>query len=148
MRVVLQRVSQAEVKISGTVKGKIGKGILALLGIGTEDSEEDARWLAAKISGLRIFEDENGKMNHSLQDIGGELMVISQFTLLGDCRKGRRPSFTDAAPPEKAQALYDYFIEACRKQGHTVATGEFQAMMDISLVNQGPVTFIVDSPSR
>ena len=148
MRAVLQRVSQAEVKISGKVKGKIGKGILALLGIGTEDSEEDARWLAAKISGLRIFEDENGKMNRSLQDIGGDLMVISQFTLLGDCRKGRRPSFTDAAPPEKAQALYDYFIEACRNQGHIVATGEFQAMMDITLVNQGPVTLIVDSPSR
>ncbi len=148
MRVVLQRVSQAEVKISGTVKGKTGKGTLVLLGVGVDDSEEDARWLAAKVCGLRIFEDENGKMNRSLQDIGGELMIISQFTLLGDCRKGRRPSFTGAAPPEKAQALYDCFVGECRRHGHPVVTGEFQAMMDITLVNQGPVTFIVDSLNR
>lgn len=125
--------------------GQIGPGLLVLLGVSASDEENDADYLSDKIAHLRIFQDDAGKMNRSLIDTGGEMLVVSQFTLLGDCRKGRRPSFVEAAPPEKAERLYDYFVDRVRLNGISVATGQFQAMMAVSLVNDGPVTLIVES---
>jgi len=145
MRVVIQRVGQARVEVEGAVTGQIGEGLLVLLGIAREDTRADADYLVEKTVGLRIFLDEAGKMNRSLAETGGALLVVSQFTLYGDCRKGRRPSFDQAAAPEKARELYEYFVEATRAKGFTVATGVFQASMQVSLTNSGPVTLICES---
>ena len=148
MRAVVQRVKGAQVRVGGATVGEIEKGLLVLLGVENNDSLEDVYYLTAKILELRIFEDEASKMNLSVQDIRGEIMVVSQFTLLGDCRKGRRPSFTDAAPPHHANELYEQFVSHVSKSHLKVATGEFQAMMEVHLVNDGPVTFILDSRKR
>ncbi len=145
MRAVIQRVKQSSVSVNHQIIGEIGKGLLVLLGVAKEDSEKDADFLADKIVNLRIFEDENNKMNRSLIDTGGEMLVVSQFTLLGDCRKGRRPSFTEAAEPDKANALYEYFVRQVKQKGIRVQTGQFRAMMDVALINDGPVTLIVES---
>jgi len=145
MRVVLQRVTEARVKVEGQVVGSIGPGLVALLGIARTDTRSDAEYLADKVAGLRIFPDEEGKMNRSLKDTGGSLLVVSQFTLYGDCRKGRRPSFDLAAPPEQARALYEYFLQSARARNVPVEAGVFQAMMAVHLVNDGPVTIICDS---
>jgi D-aminoacyl-tRNA deacylase len=147
MRAVLQRVRSAQVEVEGRITGRIGAGLLVLLGVAKSDTEQDARFLADKIVNLRIFGDENGKMNRSLLDTGGALLAVSQFTLYGDCRKGRRPSFDAAAPAETARALYESFVEAVRAQGVTVETGVFQAHMLVSLANDGPVTLLVESSS-
>lgn len=147
MRVVLQRVSRAEVRIDGEVVGRIGRGLLILLGIARSDTLEDARWLAEKIVGLRIFNDHQGKMNQDLTEVQGSVLVVSQFTLYGDCRKGRRPSFVAAAPPETAIPLYEAFIQCVRALGVPVETGRFGAMMEVELVNDGPVTLILDRGS-
>ena len=148
MKTVIQRVSNASVSIEGVVKGEIQKGFLILLGITHTDTEKDVKWMVDKVSGLRVFEDENGKMNLSLQDVGGELLIVSQFTLYGDARKGRRPSFVEAARPEKAVPLYEKFIALAKEKGINVATGEFGADMKVNLVNDGPVTLIIDSPEK
>jgi D-aminoacyl-tRNA deacylase len=148
MLAVVQRVSRASVRIAGRVVGDIGLGLLVLLGVGQEDDAEDARWLAEKIIGLRIFSDAAGKMNLGLADVAGSLLIVSQFTLYGDCRKGRRPSFIAAAGPEKAIPLYEQFINAARALGVNVQTGEFGADMDVELVNAGPVTLILESKER
>ncbi len=145
MRAVIQRVNRAQVQVEGRMTGEIGKGLLVLLGVGREDAPRDADYLLDKILNLRIFEDPEGKMNLSLLDVGGGLMVISQFTLYADCRKGRRPSFTDAGPPEEARKLYDYFVAQAEARGMKVATGIFQALMEVELVNFGPVTILLDS---
>jgi D-aminoacyl-tRNA deacylase len=145
MRVVVQRVSRARVTVEGRVSGEIGSGLVALLGVGREDTSSVAASMAEKVSNLRIFEDQNGKMNRSLVDVKGSALVISQFTLYGDARGQRRPSFINAAPPEKAAALYEEFNAALRALGVTVATGIFQAMMSVELVNEGPVTILLDS---
>jgi D-aminoacyl-tRNA deacylase len=145
MRVVVQRVSRARVTVEGRVSGEIGSGLVALLGVGREDTSSVAASMAEKVSNLRIFEDQNGKMNRSLIDVKGSALVISQFTLYGDARGQRRPSFINAAPPEKAAALYEEFNAALRALGVTVATGIFQAMMSVELVNEGPVTILLDS---
>lgn len=145
MRAVVQRVSRAKVTVSGYVTGEIGHGLLVLLGVGGNDQEVDADYLAEKIVGLRIFEDEHGKMNRSVSEVGGAVLVVSQFTLYGDVRKGRRPSFDDAARPEKARELYEYFVGRVRTGGLTCETGRFQEMMEVELVNEGPVTILVDS---
>ncbi len=145
MRAVVQRVTQSSVSVSGQVVGRIGPGLLVLLGVARRDTEKDADFLAEKIIHLRIFEDEDGKMNRSLADIHGQMLVVSQFTLLGDCRKGRRPSFAQAAPPDMAESLYRYFVDRIREKRISVQTGRFRAMMEVSLVNDGPVTFIVES---
>jgi len=145
MRAVIQRVSRAQVRVEGQIVGEIGKGILLLLGVGKADTKAQADSLLEKLVNLRIFEDEAGKMNLSLLDAGGALMVISQFTLYADCRKGRRPSFTDAGSPEEAKALYEYFISRARGRGLVVASGIFQALMEVELVNFGPVTILLDS---
>jgi D-tyrosyl-tRNA(Tyr) deacylase len=145
MRAVVQRVKEAGVSVKGTLLGKLGKGVVVLLGIGQDDKEEDADYLLSKIINLRIFEDTQGKMNLSLKDVNGEMMVISQFTLYGDCRKGRRPSFIMAAEPSLAKKLYDYFIKQGEKAGIKTVAGKFQAMMDVNLINEGPVTLILDS---
>jgi D-tyrosyl-tRNA(Tyr) deacylase len=145
MRAVLQRVRQARVRVGDEVTGEIGPGLLVLLGVAQGDTPEQARWLAEKVVGLRIFQDGEGKMNRDVAEAGGAVLVVSQFTLYGDCRKGRRPSFVGAAPPETAVPLYETFIEAVRALGVPVATGRFGAMMDVELVNAGPVTLIVDS---
>ncbi len=145
MRAVIQRVKQSAVTVDGRIVGDIGPGLLVLLGIADDDGSTDASVLADKITGLRIFEDEAGKMNRSLVDIHGEMLVVSQFTLLGDCRKGRRPSFTNAAPPDLANRLYTDFIDNVKQIGVSVKTGIFGAMMDVSLVNDGPVTLILDT---
>jgi D-tyrosyl-tRNA(Tyr) deacylase len=143
--VVIQRVTECEVHVDDQTIGRIGPGLLVLLGVSRADEEKDADYLADKIAHLRIFEDDDGKMNHSLVDTGGEMLIVSQFTLLGNCRKGRRPSFVQAAPPEKAERLYDYFVYQVRLKGVSVATGQFQAKMAVSLVNDGPVTLILES---
>ena len=145
MRAVLQRVRQARVEVEGQVVGSIGRGLVVLLGIARTDTPADADYLAEKILGLRIFPDEEGKMNRGLTDIGGSLLVISQFTLYGDTRKGRRPSFDQAAPPEQARGLYDYFLEVVRSRAVPCQAGIFQAMMDVHLINEGPVTIICES---
>jgi D-aminoacyl-tRNA deacylase len=145
MRAVLQRVSSAQVTVAGEVVGRIGQGLLVLLGVALGDEEQDARYLAEKTAQLRIFEDEAGKMNRSLEDIGGELLAVSQFTLLADCRQGRRPGFSAAAPPATAQALYERFVAILRQRGLAVATGVFQAEMAVQLINDGPVTVLLDS---
>ncbi len=145
MRMVIQRVTEASVTVDGNVIGSIGKGIAVLLGVAKGDTEQDADFLANKLVNLRIFEDDAGKMNLSVQEIGGEILVVSQFTLLGDCRKGRRPGFSDAAPPDEADRLYQYFVEQVRRLGVHVATGQFQAMMLVKIYNDGPVTFVIES---
>lgn len=145
MRAVLQRVSSASVTVEGTTVGRIGPGLMILLGVEKGDGEEDARTLAKKTAGLRIFEDKNEKMNLSVGEAGGAVLVVSQFTLLADCRKGRRPGFSQAAPPQEADALYRRFVELLRQEGLEVATGVFQAMMDVQLINNGPVTMLLDS---
>jgi D-aminoacyl-tRNA deacylase len=145
MRAVVQRVSRARVKVSGKVTGQVGTGVVILLGVGREDTPAVAIALAEKTANLRIFRDENEKMNRSLLDIGGSALVVSQFTLYGDARGGRRPSYVAAAPPERAKALYEEFCEALRKLGVTVETGIFQAMMSVELTNEGPVTILLDS---
>ena len=145
MRALIQRVSQARVVVEDEVTGEIGTGLLVLLGVAADDQEKQLRWLADKIVGLRIFEDEAGKMNLSLADVGGAMLVVSQFTLFGDCRKGRRPSFIDAAPPEKGEAMYNQFVDYVRSQGVTVGTGRFRAHMEVELTNDGPVTIWIDT---
>jgi D-tyrosyl-tRNA(Tyr) deacylase len=144
LRAVVQRVSSGSVTVDGKISGEIGVGMLVLLGVAHSDTESHADRLAEKLAHLRFFKDDAGKMNLSCLDIGGEALVVSQFTLYGDCRKGRRPSYTDAAEPEKAERLYGYFIEKMRGYGLKVASGIFGAMMKVSLVNEGPVTLIVD----
>jgi D-tyrosyl-tRNA(Tyr) deacylase len=145
MRAVVQRVSRAKVTFESETTGEIGLGLLVLLGVAGTDAKSDADYLVEKIVNLRIFEDADDKMNLSLLDIKGELLVVSQFTLYGDTRRGRRPSFIDAAPPEKANELYQYFVQKARARVSKVGTGRFQAMMDVELVNEGPVTIILDS---
>jgi D-tyrosyl-tRNA(Tyr) deacylase len=146
MRIVVQRVAQSNVKVDNKIVGKIDKGFLVLLGIKVTDTKEDVDYLVRKLVNLRIFTDENDKMNLSLKDVNGELLIVSQFTLYGDCKKsGNRPSFSDSAKPEIAIPLYEYFIEECKKQISVVQTGIFGAKMDVSLVNDGPVTIILDS---
>jgi D-tyrosyl-tRNA(Tyr) deacylase len=157
MRAVVQRVARASVSVkdehgttsttstTNTIVGVIGKGLVVLLGVGRGDIEKDAEYLAQKIVNLRIFEDENDKMNISLLDIKGQLLVVSQFTLYGDCRKGKRPSYERAAIPEQAVAIYERFVDCCKSYGLTVETGKFQAMMQVELVNDGPVTLLLDS---
>lgn len=145
MRAVIQRVSHCEVTVGTDTAGRIGPGLLVLLGVRTGDTEADADYLADKTGNLRIFPDEADRMNLSVIDTGGEVLVVSQFTLYGDCRKGRRPSYNDAARPEVAERLYDYYVAALHKLGTRVATGRFQAMMAVGLVNEGPVTILLDS---
>lgn len=145
MRAVIQRVSQASVSVAGEIQGKIGRGLVVLLGIRRGDNETDLRWLADKIVNLRIFGDQDGKMNLSVADIDGEVLIISQFTLYGDCKKGRRPGFSGAAPPEIAEPIYNKFIEAVKTHRLRVANGIFQAEMAVELTNDGPVTLLVDS---
>ena len=145
MRAVIQRIKESSVKVEGQIIGQTGLGLLVLLGVAQGDGPSDADYLANKIINLRIFEDQNGKMNRSLLDAGGEMMVVSQFTLLADCRKGRRPSFVEAAEPKLATELYEYFVEQVRSRGINVATGRFGAMMDVALVNEGPVTILLES---
>lgn len=148
MRVVVQRVTYARVEVDSRVVGEIGRGMLVLLGVAKGDTQADADYLAGKVPQLRIFSDDAGKMNLSVIETGGAMLVVSQFTLYGDCRKGRRPGFDAAALPGDARALYEYFVEAVRRTGLRVETGEFQADMAVSLLNDGPVTFIVESGSR
>ncbi|HWR34891.1 MAG TPA: D-aminoacyl-tRNA deacylase [Clostridia bacterium] len=145
MRAVVQRVSRARVSVNGEVTGQIGTGLLVLLGVGQTDSEPAADYLAEKIAGLRVFEDTEGKMNLSIADVGGAMLAVSQFTLFGDVRRGKRPSFDEAARPERAKELYDYFVEKIRAAGLRCETGVFQATMDVELVNAGPVTILLDS---
>lgn len=145
MRVVLQRVKEAHVDVAGATVGSIDRGLLVLLGVASTDRQEDADYLAEKVIHLRIFPDDAQRMNRSLLDVGGALLVVSQFTLYGDCRKGRRPSFDQAAPPDQARGLYEHFVEKLRLRNLMVQTGVFQAEMEIHLINDGPVTFVLDS---
>ena len=145
MRAVVQRVSRASVTVTSEVVGQIGEGLLVLLGVSNEDSVSDSVYLAEKISTLRIFDDDDGKMNKSIVDVGGDILVVSQFTLYGDVRRGRRPSWSDAAPPDKAAALYEDFVSNLKKYVRRVETGTFRAMMQVELVNDGPVTLLIDS---
>ncbi len=145
MRAVVQRVSRAQVTVADELTGAVNKGLLVLVGVTEGDTEKDAQYLADKVTGLRIFEDENGKMNLSVKDVGGEILSVSQFTLYGDCRKGKRPSFDKAARPEAANMLYEKFNELCRQQGVQVETGVFRSHMQVELVNDGPVTILLDS---
>ncbi|WP_252502861.1 D-aminoacyl-tRNA deacylase [Sporosarcina sp. Marseille-Q4943] len=145
MKVVLQRSGNASVTVDGEVTGSIRKGYVLLVGITHDDTEQDADYIAKKVAGLRLWEDEEGKMNRSIDEVDGEILSVSQFTLYGDVRKGRRPSFIEAARPEKAQPIWNYFNEALREQGLKVETGVFGAMMDVSLINDGPVTIIIES---
>ncbi len=148
MRAVVQRVSRAQVAVKQEITGQIGPGLLVLLGIAREDSEVDVIYLAEKIAGLRVFEDEQGRMNLNVSDVGGSLLAVSQFTLYGDVRRGKRPSFDAAAPPEKARALYDLFVAQIRAAGLRCETGRFQEMMKVELVNEGPVTILLDSAKQ
>jgi len=145
MRAVVQRVTRAQVAVNGEITGQIGLGLLVLLGVGQDDSEADATYLAEKIAGLRVFEDEQGKMNRSARDAGGSVLAVSQFTLYGDVRRGKRPSFDAAAPPETARRLYEFFVEQIRAAGVRCETGRFQETMKVELVNEGPVTILLDS---
>ena len=145
MRAVIQRVKRSSVRVKDKIIGEIDSGLLVLLGISKTDKPKDADYLAEKITGLRVFEDNNAKMNLSLLDTGKEMLVVSQFTLLGDCRKGRRPSFIQAADPDKAKELYEYFISQVRLKGIKVKTGQFRALMSVSLINDGPVTLVIES---
>ncbi len=145
MKAVLTRVKSASVAIGGNVVGSIGKGFLILLGVGPEDTEAQCRYLAEKALGLRVFEDENGKMNLGLADVGGQVLVVSQFTLYGNCRKGRRPSFTDAAGPELGNAMYERFLSICQELGYPPQHGQFGADMQVESINDGPVTLILDT---
>ena len=144
MKFVIQRVNHAEVKVDGETVGKIGKGFLVLIGVGREDTKEDADWYLKKLLGLRIFEDENGKTNLSLKDVSGELLLVSQFTLYANCKKGNRPSFIEAGEPDKAEALYEYMIEEASKSVPVVQHGSFGADMKVSLINDGPFTILLD----
>jgi D-aminoacyl-tRNA deacylase len=146
MRAVVQRVSDATVRVTDEVVGRIGRGLLVLLGVARSDGEREADYLAEKIVHLRVFEDDDGKLNRSVLDVGGEVLVVSQFTLLGDCRKGRRPSFIEAADAEHGNRLYGHFVERVSGAGAPVQTGRFRARMAVSLVNDGPVTLVIDSP--
>jgi D-tyrosyl-tRNA(Tyr) deacylase len=148
MRSVVQRVKRAAVTVNGEIVGQIAAGLLVLLAVGLDDGVEDLTWMVDKLVGLRIFEDEEGKMNRSVQNVGGEILMVSQFTLYGDCRSGKRPSFTTAAPPERAKALYEEVVEAIRGFGLKVETGVFQAEMDVELINNGPVTLLLDSKKK
>lgn len=148
MRAVVQRVSRAKVTVNGYPTGEIGLGLLVLLGVGHDDSEEDASYMAAKVAGLRVFEDPDGKMNLSIVDAGGSVLAVSQFTLYGDVRKGKRPSFDAAAPPELARRLYEFFVQQIRAAGLRCETGRFQEMMQVELVNEGPVTILLDSKKQ
>lgn len=148
MRAVLQRVSRAQVTVAGEVVGSINQGLLVLLGVEQDDTEQDAIALAERTINLRIFDDTDGKMNLSVRDIAGSVLVVSQFTLLGDCRKGRRPSFIEAAPPERADELYQKYVTAIAAENITTATGRFRTMMEVELVNDGPVTLLMDSRKR
>ena len=141
----MQRVSRAQVAVNGEITGQIGLGLLVLLGVGRDDANTDATYLVEKIAGLRVFEDAQGKMNLSVQDVGGSVLAVSQFTLYGDVRRGKRPSFDAAAPPEKARQLYEFFVEQIRATGLRCETGRFQEMMQVELVNEGPVTILLDS---
>jgi D-tyrosyl-tRNA(Tyr) deacylase len=145
MRAVVQRVSRAKVTVDGEITGEIGAGLLVLLGVSREDREADAEYLAGKVVGLRVFEDAEGKMNRAVGEIGGAVLAVSQFTLYGDVRRGKRPSFDAAARPEQARQLYEYFVDQIRAQGLRCETGRFQAMMDVELVNDGPVTILLDT---
>jgi D-tyrosyl-tRNA(Tyr) deacylase len=144
MRAVVQRVSEASVRVDGEVVGEIGLGLLLLVGFARGDGREELDWVAGKIRGLRVFRDEEGRMNRDVEQVGGELLVVSQFTLYGDVSRGRRPSFVNAAPPEEARRLYDEFVDICRAGVVPVATGRFGARMDVSLVNEGPVTLVLE----
>lgn len=145
MRACIQRVSRAQVRVGGQPYAQIGQGMLVLLGVAQDDTEADARLLAEKVAGLRIFEDSAGKMNLSIAEVGGSMLVVSQFTLLAQCWNGRRPSFTQAAPPEKAQKLYEFFVRSVAEQGVPVATGQFRQHMEVELVNDGPVTLLIQT---
>jgi D-tyrosyl-tRNA(Tyr) deacylase len=145
MRAVVQRVSRAQVAVNGEITGQIGLGLLVLLGVGRDDSEADATYLAEKVCGLRIFEDAQEKMNRSVRDVAGSVLAVSQFTLYGDMRRGKRPSFDAAAPPEKARQVYEFFVQQIRSSGLRCETGRFQEMMHVELVNVGPVTILLDS---
>ncbi|MGA2687790.1 MAG: D-aminoacyl-tRNA deacylase [Candidatus Korobacteraceae bacterium] len=145
MRAVVQRVRRASVKVGEEITGEIGRGLLVLLGVAREDTEADADYLAEKIAGLRIFEDDAGKMNLSVMDVGGAVLAVSQFTLFGDVRRGKRPSFDAAARPERARELYEYFVDRVRGLGLRCETGRFQEMMEVELINSGPVTILLDS---
>lgn len=145
MRAVVQRVTEARVKVAGKIVGEIGRGLMVLIGVSTNDTEVDAAWLADKLAGLRIFEDEDGKMNLACAEIGGSVLAVSQFTLLGDARQGRRPSFTMAARPELAEPLYEQVVSILRDRGLNVQTGQFRTEMKVELVNDGPVTMLLDS---
>jgi len=148
MRAVVQRVSRARVTVNNWTAGEIGLGLLVLLGVGREDSETDASYLAEKIVGLRIFEDAESKMNRSVVDVGGSVLAVSQFTLYGDVRRGKRPSFDAASPPESARRLYEFFVQCIRNSGLRCETGRFQEMMQVELVNEGPVTILLDSTKQ
>lgn len=148
MRLVIQRVREARVVVDGSTVGAINEGLLVLIGIAKSDTAEDAEYLVDKLLGLRIFSDQEGKMNRNIEEAGGSLLLVSQFTLYGDCRKGRRPSFDAAAPPEQAMSLYNRFVELARKGHVPVETGVFQASMQVHLVNDGPVTILIDSADR
>lgn len=145
MRAVVQRVSQAQVIVEGEIVGQIDRGFVVLLGIAQGDTAEDVSAMADKLVGLRVFDDVDGKMNLALADVGGAMLLVSQFTLLGDCRKGRRPSYVEAAPPELAEALYELVVAEIRKRGIEVATGRFRTQMDVTLTNDGPVTLLIDT---
>jgi D-tyrosyl-tRNA(Tyr) deacylase len=145
VRAVVQRVASASVSVDGEIEARIGSGLVVLLGVGVEDTEQDAAQLAEKVLNLRVFPDDSGQMNRSVKDEGGAVLVVSQFTLYGDARRGRRPSYIEAAPPDEANRLYQHFVERLRPSGLEVATGVFRAMMDVALVNRGPVTILLDS---
>lgn len=146
MRIIYQRVERAEVRVGGSVVSRIGRGALLLVGIAASDDHEELRWMAEKIAGLRVHDDAEGKLNLSLRDVSGEVLAVSQFTLLGDCRKGKRPSYTQAAPPEIAEPLFMRFVELLREAGLPVQTGDFGTRMEVELVNDGPVTLVLDYP--